>query len=257
MVIWFILAALIGQISELNQTPATTTTISTLNFENSMMAPPASQQERLVVSELQEILDHSSQQTMMSMNETKPTVLPSAPTSFFGLNVVGGMPMEVPSTFQQSNPSSQTSPSSQPTSSPSALFSEMSQHQDLSSRQPTSDQFGDTSTVTACTIPQVMSMVQQPIDSQILCSSTTAETIMNCMTQSMKPEVRPSSEPGGASCVHQQAQTAPRLTNVIGLMGGELQGDQGSIANALTQMSDNELLNYINPNCFEQGSFNL
>jgi len=33
---------------------------------------------------------------------------------------------------------------------------------------------------------------------------------------------------------------------------GELQPHQGTFANALTQLSDNELMNYINPSCFEQ-----
>lgn len=50
---------------------------------------------------------------------------------------------------------------------------------------------------------------------------------------------------------------APAVTGTttqvaMGLLGGsELQPHQGTIANALSQMSDNELINYINPNCFE------
>ncbi|CAG7725985.1 unnamed protein product [Allacma fusca] len=40
--------------------------------------------------------------------------------------------------------------------------------------------------------------------------------------------------------------------NSVVFINGEL---QGPIANALTQMSDNELINYINPSCFDQGSF--
>jgi hypothetical protein len=35
-------------------------------------------------------------------------------------------------------------------------------------------------------------------------------------------------------------------------MVGDLQGHQGTITNAITQMSDNELINYINPSCFDQ-----
>jgi hypothetical protein len=35
--------------------------------------------------------------------------------------------------------------------------------------------------------------------------------------------------------------------------GGELQANPGTITNAFTQMSENELMNYINPSCFEQG----
>lgn len=38
----------------------------------------------------------------------------------------------------------------------------------------------------------------------------------------------------------------------MGLLGGaDLQQHQSTIASALSQMSDNELINYINPNCFE------
>jgi len=57
---------------------------------------------------------------------------------------------------------------------------------------------------------------------------------------------------------HQQ----PGLNSMVNSMGnsggvvfnnvvGDLQGHQGNITNAITQMSDNELINYINPSCFE------
>lgn len=40
--------------------------------------------------------------------------------------------------------------------------------------------------------------------------------------------------------------------NYMGATPGDLHAHPGSIANALTQMSENELINYINPSCFEQ-----
>jgi hypothetical protein len=35
-------------------------------------------------------------------------------------------------------------------------------------------------------------------------------------------------------------------------MVGDLQGHQTNLTSVITQMSDNELINYINPSCFEQ-----
>jgi len=49
----------------------------------------------------------------------------------------------------------------------------------------------------------------------------------------------------------QQLQQHP-ANGAVAFMNGEL---QGTLANALTQMSDNELINYINPSCFDQGAF--
>lgn len=63
------------------------------------------------------------------------------------------------------------------------------------------------------------------------------------MSNNVTSAVVPSALPPG---------TAPPPTTVMGLMGGgDLQPHQGTIANALSQMSDNELINYINPNCFD------
>lgn len=48
------------------------------------------------------------------------------------------------------------------------------------------------------------------------------------------------------------AQPQPSLAPGQSYMGNELQAHSGAIATALTQMSENELMNYINPSCFEQ-----
>ncbi|XP_021950843.1 nuclear factor of activated T-cells 5 isoform X1 [Folsomia candida] len=45
---------------------------------------------------------------------------------------------------------------------------------------------------------------------------------------------------------------APQTGYMVGGGNGDFQVHSGSIANALTQMSENELINYINPSCFEQ-----
>jgi hypothetical protein len=62
-------------------------------------------------------------------------------------------------------------------------------------------------------------------------------------------------EPSSPIFTAPQQQVVSQPMNVMNLMGEELQANQGSFANALTQLSDNELLNYINPSCFDQGSF--
>lgn len=46
--------------------------------------------------------------------------------------------------------------------------------------------------------------------------------------------------------------TTAQSATPTSFMSGDLQPHQGTITNALTQMSDNELINFINPSCFEQ-----
>ncbi len=57
----------------------------------------------------------------------------------------------------------------------------------------------------------------------------------------------------GMNTILGQPKQAVGVGGVRNYMNGTTSGDlQGSIANALTQMSENELINYINPSCFEQ-----
>jgi len=262
-----------GPMSDLVQTSTSgMNTLSSMNFESSLMVPvTTAQQERQVMCELQEILDHSSQQAMMSMADTKPSTI-HGPTSFFGMNLVGSLPMEVQTTFQEQSPIiiTQTSPvpaHQQPTTSPVNLFNEITQHslQGMPRRQSNPSICPYEQTVTGTGVmPEMMGI--QPVDPQILTIS--ADEMMGCMSQNMKtesnsPESSSSSQSTSQSSSssqqqQQQGQTTSQIINVINIMGGDLQGDQsfnqGSIANALTQMSDNELLRYINPSCFEQGS---
>ena len=57
---------------------------------------------------------------------------------------------------------------------------------------------------------------------------------------------------GGVVVGSQQPQQQQGPGGNVVFINSEL---QGPLANALTQMSDNELINYINPSCFDQGAF--
>jgi len=90
---------------------------------------------------------------------------------------------------------------------------------------------------------------------------TTSETVTGgnpCMSETMM-KTEPSSPVLQSSCQGGQVtseQVQPVVTQtVMNLMEGVLGGTQSSLTNAFTQLSDNELLNYINPSCFDQGSF--
>ena len=85
------------------------------------------------------------------------------------------------------------------------------------------------------------------------------QTTMSCMEPMLKAET-------GAVGASRQTTTTVTTTagGVVENHGQQTAGGnvvfinselQGPLANALTQMSDNELINYINPSCFDQGAF--
>ena len=234
-----------------------------MSYDSSTLMTPTTTAQQQVVNELQCLLDQTSQNSMISMNETKPQ-LTLGPTNFMGQNIGNGnCSMDVSSSFQQQlNVGSP--PLSQQSSSPGTLYSELNNqrqhHQQQLSPTINNSTMNPFQTPTTSTIPQMIQCtMSQSVDSQgllssnMMCPSTTAADsvsgVINCLAQSiMKTE--PVSPIYSAS---RQTITQPMAN--MNLMGEDLQANQGSFANAITQLSDNELLNYINPSCFDQGSF--
>lgn len=261
----------------------------TVAYENSLSPPTTAQEARQAVNELQNLLDQSVQNLASldqeaTIQSTIPGTISLTATSYSDSNLKRSLGIE-PSPFTTTTTS--LTQSTMPMPLQLGAFIEPQAPQQLSpqvqmpSQGITSFQQNPGPSLTcsvtqASNLPQLIDAISGMGESELLATNLicqpsagnspvqimenndpmvggigpmmdTSPTVANCLADTLM-KIEPSSPPGA---VVPSVTTAPIVTT-----SGETNfvGNQHCISQ-VTQMSDNELLNYINPSCFEQGSF--
>jgi hypothetical protein len=254
-------------------------TAQTVSFDSALLNTTTMQQERNVVSELQSLLDQSSQQGLSDVNESKErdginqsSHLNIGATSFLGQNlgenlVLGNMNYQgntIPTTTQSMSLSLQLT-----------NYPDINRQQQLS---PTIQQFqnsepGPLNCLMNSGVRDMMNMNNAPRDQQLLpisdaqssmisgvqvthttgAMTTMATSDTGCVTtQTLMMKTEPVSPTHQMGAPTTQIQTPSSGAGMMNMMNHEIPHHEGGIANVLTEMTDNELLSYINPSCFDQ-----